>query len=129
MGPLLTDATPAQGLQLRDTNPTNALCRVFGSVCIGRCRRGLGIASRGRHQLIRVRYPSRVTPLFADDNSSYRRAMRRAQAEERRREVRRAEILDTLRRLRDTAGDPQHEAAEERSRRHREMLERYPPLY
>lgn len=52
--------------------------------------------------------------------------MRRAEREERERERRRDEILATLRRLRDTAGDPAEQAAEERRRRHRELLERYP---
>jgi len=68
-------------------------------------------------------------PLFADDNSSYRRAMRRAEREARDREERRQQILATLRRLREKAQDPAVLAAEERAARHREMLERYPPLY
>lgn len=70
-----------------------------------------------------------MSPLFADDNSSYRRAMRRAEAETKRREARREEILQTLRRLRETAADPAHMAEQERSRRHRDILDRYPPLY
>jgi len=68
-------------------------------------------------------------PLFADDNSSYRRAMRRAESEARAREERRQQILATLRRLREKAQDPAALAAEERAARHRAMLERYPPLY
>lgn len=67
--------------------------------------------------------------MFADDNSSYRRAMRRAKAEERARETRRAEILDTLRRLREDASDPGAQAARERDARRREVIDRYPPLY
>jgi len=70
-----------------------------------------------------------MPPLFADDNSSYRRAMRRADQDARERELRRNEILETLRRLRDKSGDPAELAAEERSRRHKELLERYPPLF
>jgi hypothetical protein len=70
-----------------------------------------------------------MPPLFADDNSSYRRAMRRADQDARAREQRRIEILDTLRRLRDESHDPAQVAAQERSRRHKELLERYPPLY
>ncbi|MFN8109978.1 MAG: hypothetical protein U0Y82_09070 [Thermoleophilia bacterium] len=70
-----------------------------------------------------------MPPLFADDNSSYRRAIRREAAEAQRRERRREEILDTLRRLRDSAADPAHLAAQERSARHRAMLDRYPPLF
>src|SRR4051794_34857155 len=55
----------------------------------------------------RVRYLSLMpsAPLFADDNSSYRRAARRAAREERRREERRREIMETLRRLKEEAGD------------------------
>jgi len=71
----------------------------------------------------------RMSPLFADDNSSYRRAMRRQEAEAKRREERREQILETLRRLREKAADPAELAAEERAHRHREMLERYPPLF
>jgi hypothetical protein len=70
-----------------------------------------------------------MPPLFADDNSSYRRAMRRAEEEAREREARREQILATLRRLREKAADPAELAAEERAARHRELLERYPPLY
>jgi hypothetical protein len=70
-----------------------------------------------------------MPPLFADDNSSYRRAMRRAEAQEKEREARREQILATLRRLREKAGDPAELAAEERAERHRDLLERYPPLY
>jgi hypothetical protein len=67
--------------------------------------------------------------MFADDNSAYRRAVRRAEQEERERARRREEILATLRRLREKAHDPAELAAEERAARHRELLERYPPLY
>ncbi len=70
-----------------------------------------------------------MTPLFADDNSSYRRAMRRADQDEKARAQRRHEILETLRRMRDKTHDPAEIAAEERSRRHKELLERYPPLF
>ena len=70
-----------------------------------------------------------MPPLFADDNSSYRRAMRKADQDARAREQRRSEILETLRRLRDQSGDPTEIAAQERSRRHKELLERYPPLF
>lgn len=55
--------------------------------------------------------------------------MRRAEQESREREERRRQILATLRRLRDTARDPAEQAAEERRRRHSEMLERYPKLW
>jgi hypothetical protein len=55
--------------------------------------------------------------------------MRRADKDARERELRRTEILETLRRLRDKSGDPAELAAEERSRRHKELLERYPPLF
>jgi hypothetical protein len=68
-------------------------------------------------------------PLFADDNSSYRRAARRAAREERRREERRREIMATLRRLKEEAGDPAALAERERARRHADLLERYPPLF
>jgi hypothetical protein len=70
-----------------------------------------------------------MAPLFADDNSSYRRAMRRADQDAKDREQRRHEILETLRRLRDESQDPAAIAAAERSRRHKELLERYPPLF
>jgi hypothetical protein len=68
-------------------------------------------------------------PLFADDNSAYRRAARKAEKEEREKARRRSEILETLRRLKDEAGDPALVQARERQRRHAELLERYPPLY
>lgn len=68
-------------------------------------------------------------PLFADDNSSYRRAVRRAEREERARERRRHEILATLRRLKEEAGDQALLAERERARRHADLLERYPPLF
>lgn len=65
-------------------------------------------------------------PLFADDNSAYRRQLRRQEREERQREARRSEILDTLRRLKAEAEDPTAVDRRERARRHAEMLERYP---
>ena len=68
-------------------------------------------------------------PLFADDNSSYRRAARRAAREEQRREARRREIMETLRRLKAEAGDASVLAERERAKRHADMLERYPPLF
>lgn len=68
-------------------------------------------------------------PLFADDNSSYRRAARRAEREERERELRRREIMETLRRLKEEAADSSVQAERERARRHADLLERYPPLY
>ena len=68
-------------------------------------------------------------PLFADDNSSSRRAARREEREERERERRRREIMVTLRRLKDEAGDATAQATRERAARHSAMLERYPPLY
>jgi len=67
--------------------------------------------------------------MFADDNSTYRRAARKKEREERTRRQRRASIMATLRRLRDEARDPSMLAAKDRERRHQEMLERYPPLY
>lgn len=68
-------------------------------------------------------------PLFADDNSSYRRAVRKAEREERLREERRREIMATLRRLKEEAGDSSVVAERERARRHADLLERYPPLF
>ena len=68
-------------------------------------------------------------PLFADDNSSYRRAVRRAEREERVREERRRQILATLRRLKEEAGNTEIVAERERARRHADLLERYPPLF
>lgn len=68
-------------------------------------------------------------PMFADDNSSSRRAMRRAKSEERAREARREEILATLRRLRDVSGDLAEQDAEARRARRRDVLDRYPPQY
>lgn len=70
-----------------------------------------------------------MTPLFADDNSSSRRAARREAELAKARERRRDEILETLRRLKDEAADPATLAAQERARRHAELLERYPPLF
>ena len=67
--------------------------------------------------------------MFADDNSTYRRAARRRSHEERRRRQRRAEILATLRRLKAQAADPTHVDQQERERRHRQLLDRYPPLF
>jgi multidrug resistance efflux pump len=68
-------------------------------------------------------------PLFADDNSSYRRAARRAEREEKERDLRRREIMETLRRLKEEAADSSAQAERERARRHADLLERYPPLY
>ncbi len=68
-------------------------------------------------------------PLFADDNSSYRRAARRAEREEQERVRRRREIMVTLRRLKEEAGDRGAQAARERADRHASLLQRYPPLY
>ena len=80
---------------------------------------------------MRARYSFRMAspPLFADDNSAYRRAARRAQQEAEQKEARRREILATLRRLKDEAADPALVEARERERRHAALLERYPPLY
>ena len=69
------------------------------------------------------------SPLFADDNSAYRRAQRRNAKVEREREERREKIMATLRRLRDSAVDPAAIAEVERRERHKDLLERYPPLY
>lgn len=69
------------------------------------------------------------TPLFADDNSAYRRAARRTAALERERERRRTEIMSTLRRLKEEADDQSLHEERERARRHAELLDRYPPLY
>jgi hypothetical protein len=55
--------------------------------------------------------------------------MRRAEREERAREERRREILATLRRLKEEAGDSALLAERERARRHADLLERYPPLF
>ena len=44
------------------------------------------------------------SPLFADDNSAYRRAQRRTAKAEREREERREKIMATLRRLRSEIG-------------------------
>lgn len=74
-------------------------------------------------------FPRMAPPLFADDNSSYRRAARRAEQEERVREERRRDILATLRRLKEEAGDASIVAERERARRHADLLERYPPLF
>ena len=52
-----------------------------------------------------------------------------AEREERRREERRREIMATLRRLKEEAGDPAALAARERAKRHADVLERYPPLF
>jgi hypothetical protein len=68
-------------------------------------------------------------PLFADDNSSYRRAARRAEREQRLREQRRREIMATLRRLKEEADDSAVLAERERAKRHADLLERYPPLF
>ena len=78
-----------------------------------------------------MRYLCRMPspPLFADDNSSYRRAARRAEPAERVREERRRQILATLRRLKEEAGDESIVAERERARRHQDILERYPPLF
>ena len=80
---------------------------------------------RVRYRVLRMPSP----PLFADDNSSYRRAARRAAREEREREDRRSKILATLRRLKEEAGNEAHLAERERARRHADLLERYPPLF
>lgn len=78
-----------------------------------------------------VRYPVRMSspPLFADDNSAFRRAARRAEQEERVRAERRREIMATLRRLKDEASDPAALDARLREERHASLLERYPPQY
>jgi hypothetical protein len=83
-----------------------------------------------RNDGVGLRYPwASMPPLFADDNSSSRRAARREAELAKARERRRDKILETLRRLKDEAGDPAALAAEERARRHQEMLDRYPPLF
>lgn len=81
--------------------------------------------------LRRVRYADRMPspPLFADDNSAYRRVARREERERREREERRREILSTLRRLKDEAGDAGVVDMRVRERRHADLLERYPPLF
>ena len=66
--------------------------------------------------------------VFADDNSAARRAARREAEEARRREDRRAEILQALRRAKAEAEDPELVAERERERRHKALLERYPPI-
>jgi hypothetical protein len=68
-------------------------------------------------------------PLFADDNSSFRRAVRKAEHEARKRDERRSEILSTLRRLKEESADHSLLAARERARRHADLLQRYPPLF
>lgn len=68
-------------------------------------------------------------PLFADDNSAYRRAARREEREEREREARRREITETLRRLKEEAADADVQASRQRATRHADILDRYPPLY
>ena len=55
--------------------------------------------------------------------------MRRAEREERVREERRRQILATLRRLKEEAGDMEVVAQRERACRHADLLERYPPLF
>ncbi len=52
-----------------------------------------------------LRYPPGMAspPLFADDNSAYRRAVRKAEREAREKARRRSDILATLRRLKDEA--------------------------
>jgi hypothetical protein len=45
------------------------------------------------------------------------------------REERREKIMATLRRLRDSSVDPAAIAEVERRERHKDILERYPPLY
>ncbi|MEQ8834603.1 MAG: hypothetical protein RIB67_09190 [Miltoncostaeaceae bacterium] len=69
------------------------------------------------------------TPLFADDNSAYRRAARRAEKEEQARARRRDEIMETLRRLKEEADDASLQDERERARRHADLMDRYPPLY
>jgi hypothetical protein len=69
------------------------------------------------------------SPLFADDNSAFRRAARRAEEAERLREERRRQIMATLRRLKDEAADPDALDARLREERHAALLERYPPQY
>ena len=78
-----------------------------------------------------MRYPPGMAspPLFADDNSAYRRAARKAEREAKEKAARRSEILATLRRLKDEADDPTLVQARERERRHAALLDRYPPLY
>ena len=67
--------------------------------------------------------------MFADDNSAARRAARRKAEEARRKEVRRAEILDALRRAKAEAENPELVAARERAERHAKLLERYPKTW
>ena len=66
--------------------------------------------------------------MFADDNSAYRRAARKEAALQAARERRRAEIVETLRRVRDEGRDEEARRARERAARHAALLERYPPL-
>lgn len=68
-------------------------------------------------------------PLFADDNSAYRRAAKREQEKERARAARREEIMETLRRLKEESGDNDAQQDRERAQRHADLLERYPPLF
>jgi len=67
--------------------------------------------------------------MFADDNSTYRRAAREKKREEKRRKARRASIMATLRRLKQEADDPSVLASKERNKRHDELLDKYPPLF
>ena len=66
--------------------------------------------------------------MFADDNSAYRRAARRQAAAQAARERRRAEIVETLRRVRDEGQDEEARRARERAERHAALLDRYPPV-
>lgn len=66
--------------------------------------------------------------MFADDNSAYRRVARREAEAQAQKDRRREEIMATLRRLREEAQDADFQRAQERARRHADLLERYPPL-
>jgi predicted ribosome quality control (RQC) complex YloA/Tae2 family protein len=66
--------------------------------------------------------------MFADDNSAYRRVARREAEVQAQKERRREEIMATLRRLREEAQDEEFQRAQERARRHADLLARYPPV-
>jgi hypothetical protein len=66
--------------------------------------------------------------MFADDNSAYRRVARKEAAAQAQKDQRREEIMATLRRLREEAQDEEFQRAQQRARRHADLLARYPPV-
>jgi len=62
----------------------------------------------------------------AHHDSTLARAKRKAAAEAKEKEQRRHEMIEALRRAKESAADPAEQARRERAKRHSEVLDRWP---